>query len=70
MLDQVVLSTRVRADLMNHLRRSGEGSGMSGSDEQRLVRGQYPRGFGRESDKHKEVRTTNLIKKSGTKPRR
>lgn len=56
--------------LQDGLDSDGEGSGMSGSDEHRLVRGQWPRGFGRESDKHKEVRTTNLVKKSGSKPRR
>lgn len=50
--------------------RSGEGSGISGPEDQRIPRGAFPRGFGRENDKFKIVRTENLMKKSGGKPRR
>ena len=46
---------------------SGEGSG---PEDGRLARGAFPRGFGREGDKFKQVRTENLVKKSGGKARR
>ena len=46
---------------------SGEGSG---PEDGRLARGAFPRGFGREGDKFKKVRTENLVKKSGGKTRR